>query len=490
MNNNNNTKEYFLKKAEENFPQIYYEDIHPSEKKIGLKTGDNFVLDLGKHCVGKFSFAYDNTAEFNDAPLRLIIKFAEDLKELEADFSKYKGTLCKTWLQEEIIVLDYPQTAYLPRRYSCRFIKITVDGTRQPADLFDFCFTASTSADITKLRVATPSTPLLTKIDNVATTTLKECMQTFFEDGPKRDRRLWIGDFRLEALTNYYTFNNLDIVKRCFYLFAGGNTDSLGFLPSYIYETPYFFSGRSHIADYALLYVVALCDYYEHTSDEKTVYDLLSLCKEQLDSFEKILDENLIVTKQEGWFSFIDWCPGLSGLTALQGVYLYTLEKFIELLKKLGDNDFIKYEDLLTRVCNASRKHLFNEEKGIFVNKLDGEQISVHSQVWMILGGVIGGKTAVKALEKTIDNKCAKQPFTPYMWHYVIEAMLKLGLKEKAVNLINEYWGGMIELSADTFYEAFVPSNPDFSPYGDRMINSLCHAWSCTPSYFIRKYNL
>ena len=223
---------------------------------------------------------------------------------------------------------------------------------------------------------------------------------------------------------------------------------------------------------------------------KKTVYDLLSLCKEQLGSFEKILDENLIVTKQEGWFSFIDWCPGLSGLTALQGVYLYTLEKFIELLKKLGDNDFIKYEDLLTRVRNASRKHLFNEEKGIFVNKLDGEQISVHSQVWMILGGAIDGETAVKALEKTIDNECAKQPFTPYMWHYVIEAMLKLGLKEKAVNLINEYWGGMIELGADTFYEAFVPSNPDFSPYGDRMINSLCHAWSCTPSYFIRKYNL
>ena len=57
---------------------------------------------------------------------------------------------------------------------------------------------------------------------------------------------------------------------------------------------------------------------------------------------------------------------------------------------------------------------------------------------------------------------------------------------------IKEYikliWGGMIELGADTFYEVYVPDDPEFSPYGDRKINSLCHAWSCTPSYFIRKY--
>ena len=46
-------------------------------------------------------------------------------------------------------------------------------------------------------------------------------MQDVFEDGPKRDRRLWIGDLRLQARTNYATFKNYDLVKRCMYLFAG-----------------------------------------------------------------------------------------------------------------------------------------------------------------------------------------------------------------------------------------------------------------------------
>ena len=76
------------------------------------------------------------------------------------------------------------------------------------------------------------------------------------------------------------------------------------------------------------------------------------------------------------------------------------------------------------------------------------------------------------------------------MRHYVIEAMLKLGMKSEAVQYLKKYWGGMVELGADTFWEAYIPDDLDFSPYKDRMINSLCHAWSCTPSYFIRKYGL
>ena len=30
------------------------------------------------------------------------------------------------------------------------------------------------------------------------------------------------------------------------------------------------------------------------------------------------------------------------------------------------------------------------------------------------------------------------------------------------------------------------PANPDESPYGSPIVNSYCHAWSCTPAYFLR----
>ena len=483
-------KNYFLSKAQENFPELYYRTITPDINEFIGSSGDSVLLDLGEHAVGHFSFNFDRVDVFVDAPVRLIIKFGEDMREINDDFSLYNGTLSKTWLQEEIINLDFPQKMTLPRRYACRYIKITVEKTTRPIRLFDFSFRASTSAEVSLLKSANTKDTLLDKIDRVATNTLKECMQTYFEDGPKRDRRLWIGDLRLEALANYYTFNNLDIVKRCLYLFAAGECNNLGFLPSFVYETPYYHSGATHIEDYALLYVVSVCDYYEQTKDMDVVNDLLAICKSQLESFKTTLDENLIVTNQKGWFAFIDWCPGLECLTALQGVYLYTLEKFSQLLKIIGDEEYEKYCSLISEVRCASKKHLYDENTQAFVNDFDNGQFSVHSQVWMILGGVLEGDEAKKLLLNSLNNNDFKQPVTPYMRHYVIEAMLKLNMKDDAVQYLKYFWGGMIDLGADTFWEAYIPDDLDFSPYNDRMINSLCHAWSCTPSYFIRKYGL
>jgi len=483
-------KDYFLCKARDNFPELHYRNITPDITEFIGSSGDSILLDLGEHTVGHFSFAFDKVNVFVDAPVRLIIKFGEDMREINDDFSQYNGVLSNTWLQEEIINLDFPQSITMPRRYACRYIKITVERTTRPIRLFDFSFRASTSADVTVLKSANTEDAVLNEIDLIATTTLKECMQTFFEDGPKRDRRLWIGDLRLEALTNYYTFNNLEIVRKCLYLFAAGECNELGFLPSFVYETPYYHSGEAHIEDYALLFVVSVCDYYEHTNDISVVNDLLDICKSQLDCFKSTLDDDIIVTKQNGWFAFIDWCPDLEVMTSLQGVYLYVLERFAGLLKAIGDEDYEKYSALISQVRSASKKHLYNESKKVFVNASDNGQFSVHSQVWMILGGVINGEEAKKLLLSCLDNKEFKQPVTPYMRHYVIEAMLKLGMKDEAVQYLKKFWGGMVELGADTFWEAYIPDDLDFSPYNDRMINSLCHAWSCTPSYFIRKYKL
>ena len=484
----NNRQEYFLQKAQENFPKMFYEDIKPvSEKKVFV-SGDSIILDLGNHYTGKFSFSMENEDDFIDAPTHFIIRFGEDMREINDDFDDYHGELSRSWLQEEQLYVDYPQRIEMQRRYACRYIKITVKETRKPVIVDDFCFTASTSADITKLKQFNIADERLKKIDEVSVNTLKECMQTFMEDGPKRDRRMWIGDLRLEALVNYCTFDNWDIMKRCLYLFAAGECDKLGFMPSYIYETPYFFSGRDNIADYALLYVATVCDYYKHSKDKETVLDLIDVCKEQLAAMHNVLDDRGVVIKQDGWFTFIDWCQGLSALTSLHGVYMYTLEKFADLLEALDDIDKEKYKKELEWQRQVARTYLFNKEKGVFENDTDGGQLSVHSQVWMILGGVLSAEEGRYALEYTLDNKDALQPFTPYIRHYVIEAMLKIGMKDEAIEYLKKIWGGMVDMGADTYYEVYVPGDTEFSPYGDRKVNSLCHAWSSTPAYFIRNY--
>ena len=78
--------------------------------------------------------------------------------------------------------------------------------------------------------------------------TLSECMQKEFEDGPKRDRRLWIGDLRLQALANAATFKDYSLVKRCLYLFAAC-ADAEGRVPACLFTEPSIEGDDSYMFD-------------------------------------------------------------------------------------------------------------------------------------------------------------------------------------------------------------------------------------------------
>ena len=68
--------------------------------------------------------------------------------------------------------------------------------------------------------------------------------------------------------------------------------------------------------------------------------------------------------------------------------------------------------------------------------------------------------------------------------------MCLAGQKAEALEAMRNYWGAMVDLDADTFWELFSPSDPDESPYGSPVVNSYCHAWSCTPTWFLRTHRL
>ena len=92
------------------------------------------------------------------------------------------------------------------------------------------------------------------------------------------------------------------------------------------------------------------------------------------------------------------------------------------------------------------------------------------------------------AIRISLESPTSVKPVTPYMHHYLVEAMLRADMKEEALAHIKSYWGAMVRYGADTFWEIYVPSNAATTCYDDHMMNSFCHAWSCAPSYFIRKY--
>ena len=480
-------KLYYLKKAEESLPALKAKTVSPNIDSKIMQRGDSLIIDLGNHYVGYFSFKMWYVDMYIDAPVTMSVRFCETKRELDDDYSNYKGLLCRSWLQEEIINIDFPGRYEMPRRYAARYIKINIVDTPQRLSLSQFSFNSVTSADEDALVKLDITDNELLNIDRIAANTLKNCMQRVFEDGPKRDRRLWIGDLRLEALTNYYTFKNLNLVKRCLYLFGAADRNSLGFMPGYVYENPIFVSGYWYIEDYNLMYVCSLCDYYNHTHDKETFSDLYPVAKSIMDSMENILDDSGIVTTRGG-SAFVDWCEGLNKTTSLQGIYLYTLDIWHSVLESLNYYDADVYKQRLDKGRDISLRLLYDDATNSFANDIDKQQHSIHSTVWMILGGVITGDKAKEALFNEFNSPTSLKPFSPYMHHYVVEALVKLGDMSAAEQHIRNIWGGMAKLGADTFSEVYVPGDPEFSANGDRKIDSMCHAWSCTPSYFIRKY--
>ena len=172
-------------------------------------------LDFGNHMVGKLTLKLGYTGSHPDAPAWLRLKFAERECELSEDAESYHGWISKGWIQQEQLHVDVlPAQLELPRRYAFRYLQIEVldVSSKYRLRIEDAWCTAETSANEERL-ADFHGTPRQEQLDRIAVHTLRECMQEVFEDGPKRDRRLWLGDLRMQALANYQTFRCSDLVN-------------------------------------------------------------------------------------------------------------------------------------------------------------------------------------------------------------------------------------------------------------------------------------
>ncbi|MDR2956492.1 MAG: glycoside hydrolase [Prevotella sp.] len=509
----------WMEKAEQNKPKLIYSEkkpkqivnIIPNENAYQgweaqtvspidqffnqpFKNKKEIILDFGEHITGYFSFSVNTISVSADGPLRFKFTFGEVPSELMTPFDSYKEGISRAWLQDEIVtVMHVPSTIIIPRRLAFRYVKIELLAS---STYYDFCFTdmvckAQTSARNTPERLPASTDPMIRKIEEVSLNTLKECMQTVYEDGPKRDQRLWIGDLYLESMGNNYSFKQYDITKRCFYLLAG-LSDPNGYLVATVIENPIPRpQDKQFLYEYALLYNATMKDYVIATGDKETALDLWPVMKKQLEIVKNYLlpDGSMDFDKaSREWWIFFDWKDGLYKEVAFSGVSIFAFKETYELAKLIGKEDEVsELPALIKKMTKAAHKNFYDKKTGLFVGAKD-KQISYASQIWMVLSQVASkaeGKRALEALE-TSENVC--HPGTPYLYHYYIQALVDCGLNEKAKEKLISYWGGMIEKGADTFWEAYDPNNDYISPYNFHPMNSYCHAWSCTPVYFIRKY--
>ena len=446
------------------------------------KTGDSFILDFGEHHVGFLSFEMYIENNYCDSPTSLRILAAELPYELTYDASKFHGTLSQGWIQEEFFKTDeLPATVKLPRRYAFRYLLVQVGAC--PGKLV---FDSIECDSISSRNYLVPPPNGLDALDSAIWTagcrTLRDCMQLSLEDGPKRDRRLWLGDLFLEAKTNAVTYKNWSIVEHCVYLLAANCKDN-GMIAACAFENPNIVN-LCYLPDYAMIFPALLVEHTERAGDSlaKEFYDLalhqVRLCRTLFD------DNGRIIPSDEYWF-FIDHEPTLDKNTPEACVMLYSLDNMARLAKHFGkveDAEWCRQE--FAALAKVLREKAWDAEKGVLLSG-DERQISEASQCWGILSGLLTPAEGFNAINYALNSKDAVHAHTPFLKHFVLEAIWRCGGHETVRTMIRDYWGRMISLGADTFWEAYRIDDNDISPYKDPFLSSACHAWSCTPCIFM-----
>lgn len=461
----------------------------PDADALVLHKGDSCIIDFDGHRTGHLSFDLLGVGPNVDAPARLRLIFGEVISDVAEPLHPYKGWLSESWLPEEVVTIDYlPQSVRLPRRYAFRFVKIEVIDT---SSSFGVSFRNVQAHALTSAKGSLPPLPErfpddLKHMDTVAAATLRDCMQTVFEDGPRRDQRLWTGDLRLQALTSYVTMPNHDLVKRCLYLLAAFPRAD-GLLPGDVFEQPKPMRAGDFPHDYAVFFAVTLADYVKASGDIETGVQLWPTALRQMEVLRQYIAADVFVIPDGIWV-FVDWQPALDHAAAMQAIYIYGLKRVAELAKTLGRTaDVATYAARIAAMEKAALATFYDTKAKVFVSG-PKRQVSLASQAWMTIAGVGTKAQQATALRNALKDPVTIRPGTPYLNHYVCEALFIAGCAAEGLAMMRAYWGGMLKAGADTFWEAYSPDNPRTAPYNDFHINSFCHAWSCTPSYLLRAY--
>jgi len=452
-----------------------------------LSEGERIVLDFGETLVGKVRLKLESINS-SSAPVRLKLLAAELPYEADADPETFCGGLGRGWLQEEMITIyDMPSEIELPNRYSLRYLVINV-----------IACSVSCAVKLVKVEVIAQSTageklvpPLpgwdqeLTQIDAACSRTLRNCMQNILEDGPKRDRRLWLGDLRLQALVNHVTFRRYDQVERSIRLLSACR-NGYGMIPGAVIMKPEPHAS-SFILDYSLIFSRLLLEHCRFSGNSNIGDELFEIAEHQLSFFREGLDRNGNFHNNNHWI-FIDHCCELDRTSSVICTAIWAVDGLAELAELLN------YPPQKAKELRAEadkwrsmlRRSSFDPAKGVLYSGYF-RQLSWAGQIWGILAGVLSTEEGRVVLRDPDKLQGGIKPVSPYLMHYLLEAYRLCGMEDELLKTIRCYWGGMVCRGADTFWEVYQEENDFYTPYGsDPRNNSACHAWSGTPGYFLR----
>jgi len=322
--------------------------------------------------------------------------------------------------------------------------------------------------------------------------TLKICRQTHHLDSPKHCEPLaCTGDYDIESLMTPFSFGDMRLAE----------FDLLRTAVMLERE-----NGRMFHTTYSLIWVKMLYDVYMLTGNKTLLMKCERALELLLNRFETYLGENGLIENPPDYM-FVDWIyiDGLSmhhppkalGQSCLNMFYFGALENAAKIYIELGNpHSAEKCRQRKETLRSAINSLLFDGEKGCYfegLNTLTKPELLgkwmpqnvekryclKHSNILAAYFGVCDDDTGRILIDKVMSDDIAGD-CQPYFMHYLLEAVYRLGLREKYTLEICNRWKEPVLNCRKGLVEGFVAPEPTY-----RFDHS--HAWGGTPLYSLPK---
>ncbi len=302
-------------------------------------------------------------------------------------------------------------------------------------------------------------------------------MQEYLWDGIKRDRVVWLGDMHPEVASIRSVFGNNDIIPNSLDLACEQFP-----LPGWM----------NNISSYSLWYLVIQYEWYLQNGN----LDFLKAHKNYIlgliDQIDENVDENGTDISKARYF--LDWpsSPNEEGVKAgCRALMVWALQDAGKLCTYLNEPAYLKKTQDVTARLNKSVKDHNNLKQAAGL---------------MAIAGIMD---PVKACNDVISVGGAKN-FSTFYGYYMLQAQALAGQYQQAIDVIRQYWGGMLDMGATSFWEDFnldwlqnAARLDELTPPGKKDIHgdfggycypgyrhSFCHGWSSGPTAWLTEHVL
>lgn len=320
---------------------------------------------------------------------------------------------------------------------------------------------------------------LLNRIWKVAEHTFSLCSGIFFIDGIKRDKWIWSGDAYQNILTNQHLMADPDINRRTLLALRGNDP-----MTTHI----------NTIIDYSLFWILGVGEHYQAYGDQEFLEQIYPKMCSLMEFCAGQVDEHGFFTGRDGDWVYIDWADmdKTGALCAEQMLFAKCWDVMAAVSRAIGA-DGRKYEEKYRELLGKINEFYWDEEKGAYIDSfVSGRRcVTRHANIFAIIYDLAEESKKERIVKTVLLNDNVPQITTPYFKFYEMDALCKMGHLTEVLQKVKEYWGGMLERGAVTFWEEYDPNvseEEQYDMYGDKFGKSLCHAWSASPIYLLAKY--